>query len=201
MSVNQFLTIVTFRPSTKSLESIKNGEMALIVSRLYVRSNKYRNDVFGLTQSMFANHLEMIVERGFPLLRRINEILSTLRDMGLMSKLFVDFHYNMTILTPIREMRLHPKEIDPIDTVSADLGFGDDEQKEEENPEIVLTTEHLEGAFTLLLAGLITSSSVFVLELFCHSSFFKNVKRWIWRKISCRKNKKKVTFARTKKSS
>lgn len=141
---------------------------------------------------MFANPLEMIVERGFPLLRRINQILATLRDMGIMSKLFVDFHYNMTVLTSIREMKAHVYE-EENDNV-ADLAFGDEEHKEEENPEIVLTTEHLEGAFTLLIAGLVASLSAFILELIFHSNIFKKTMKWIWNKVTCRKEKKSVVF-------
>lgn len=165
--------------------------MALIMSKLFVGSNIYRHDVFGLTQSMFANHLEMIVERGFPLLKRINQILSALRDMGLMSKIFVDFKYNMTILEPIREKR-HNLEV-----VTAE--FDDSPMNTDENPEIVLTVEHLEGAFTLLLAGLTASMSVFCLEIIFHSKTFKRILQWIWRKVTCgkeaKKNKqKKVVF-------
>jgi hypothetical protein len=165
----------------------------LIISKLFVGSSVHRHEVFGLTQSMFANHLEMIVERGFPLLRRINEILSALRDMGLMSKLFVDFKYNMTILTPIKEMKEHIDKHENSATVS-NAGFDEDEhKKEEENPEIVLTTEHLEGAFTLLLAGLTVSSAFFLLEIIFHSKIFKKITKLIWRKITCQRDRK-VTF-------
>lgn len=166
----------------------------MIISKLFVGSNVHRHDIFGLTQSMFANHLEMIVERGFPLLRRINQILAALRDMGLMSKLFVDFKYNMTILEPIREMKKHLDRHEESATVST-MEF-DDEHKEEENPEIVLTTEHLEGAFTLLLAGLTVSSSAFLLEIIFHSKTFKKITKWIWQKVTCHKEntKKKVAF-------
>lgn len=169
--------------------------MTLIISKLFVGSNLLRHDVFGLTQSMFSNNLEMIVERGFPLLRRINEILAALRDMGLMSKMFVDFKYNMTILTPIREMKVKTDRHENPATVS--MGF-DDEQKEEDDPEIVLTTEHLEGAFTLLLAGLVASSAFFLLEVIFHSKVIQKISMWIWRKITCRKEeKKKVVFIKT----
>lgn len=163
--------------------------MALLISRLYVRSNKYRNDVFGLTQSMFANHLEMIVERGFPLLRQINNILSALRDMGLMSKLFKDFNYNMTILTSIREMKASQYHRESVEV--ADLN-DDDHQDEESTPEIVLTTEHLEGAFTILLMGLFISSIVFILEIISHLTLVRKLFKLIWRKIFCRINETKI---------
>lgn len=147
--------------------------MAILVSRLYVRSNIYHNDVFGLTQSMFATHLEMIVERGFPLLRRINGIIASLRDMGLMSKLLTDFHYNMTILAQIREIKYHLNDQN-LDDVLQDLNI-DDDHNDDGSPEVVLTTEHLEGAFTLLLMGLFVSSIVFILELIFRSKLVNKI--------------------------
>jgi hypothetical protein len=169
--------------------------MTMIMSKLFVNSNKYRHDVFGLTRSMFANHLEMIVERGFPLLRRINEILSALRDNGLTSKLFVDFKFNMTILVPIREKMGH--------MAVTTMTFDDEPGNEDENPEIVLTTEHLEGAFSLLFAGLITSTTAFLLEIVFHSNTFKRTMKWIWMKITCkqRKQKENVVIITKKKNS
>lgn len=172
------------------MKLIKNGDMTVLISRLFVSSSKYRNEVFGLTQSMFANHLEMIVERGFPLLRRINQILSTLRDMGLMSKLFVDFNYNMTILASIREMKqrqirqLSPEEMSTI--------IADEEHESDDDPEIVLTVEHLEGAFSIVILGLSISSSVFVLEIIFHSEIFKSSIRWLLMKILCKKANEKA---------
>ena len=165
-----------FRPSTESLHEIEDGHMALLISRLYVGSNKHRNDIFGLSQSMFANHLgkmrkikfghftslcvcfpEMIVERGFPLLRRMNNIIATLRDMGYMDKLFTDFYFKMTILTSIREMKAHENvedfvidELNDDDSSNQDFNFATDKPQKNESPEIVLTVAHLEGAFSLL---------------------------------------------------
>lgn len=133
---------------------------------------------------MFANHLEMIVERGFPLLRRINQILASLRDMGLMSKLFVDFHYNMTIMASIREMKSQLNQHENVPEMSIiDI---DDDIKTDDNPEIVLTTDHLGGAFTILYMGLIVSLSVFVLELILHLKFVKRLFEILLRKICCR---------------
>lgn len=152
---------------------------------------------------MFASNLEMIVERGFPLLRRINEIISAMRDMGVMNKFFVDFKYKMTILTSIREMINHKK----VDTSQSDvdMNLGDGEHNDDdENPEIVLTTEHLEGAFTMLLAGLIASSTVFILEIFFNLRFVKNILENLLKKICCASNgarveKHKIVQGRTKK--
>ena len=70
----------------------------------FVQSTRYRNDVFGLTLNMFSNHLEMIVERGFPLLPKINHVISQMRDSGLMAKLNDDFIFNFTIISFMREL-------------------------------------------------------------------------------------------------
>lgn len=182
-----------FRPSTASLRSIKNGEMALLVSKLFVRSNKYRNDIHGITRSMFANHLEMIVERGFPLLRRMNEILAGLRDNGFMNKLFVDFKFNMTILTTMRELKASKHAFN---TQSEGFDSFDDENKDEESPEVVLTTEHLEGAFTILIAGLFVSAIVFVLEIVFKSEIVRKFSKFIWKKICCKNISFKINDAR-----
>lgn len=160
-----------FRPSSKSLHKVSENEMTLLISRLYVETNKHRYKVFGLTQSMFSNSLEMIVERGFPLLHRFNHILALLRDMGLTSKLSVDFNYNMTILKPIREKQ-QPKQYEMNE-------HDDDDDTVDEDFTIVLTTEHLEGAFTILKIGLMCSSAVFLLELIFNSRIFKKIVSWI----------------------
>lgn len=199
MSKNTQFKLFDFRPSTKTLKQIKDGEMTLLISRLYVRSNKYRNDVFGLTQSMFANQLEMIVERGFPLLRRINEILATMRDMGVMSKLFVDFNYNMTILASIKELKARQLEPEENPQADIDLNIDEDHESKDENPEIVLTVEHLEGAFSILIAGLLASSIVFVLELIFHSKFVRRSLKWLWRKMTCQSTNKISTNIKNKK--
>lgn len=131
----------------------------------------------------------MIVERGFPLLRRINEILATLRDAGLMNKLFIDFNYNMTILTSIREMKAHENMHDDTEKVV----MAEDDHRNEENPEIVLTVEHLEGAFTILIMGLFVSSIIFAIEIIFHSKFLRRMLRLCWVKFTRRREKKVVT--------
>ena len=162
-----------FRPSKTSINRIMEGEETILISRLYVQSNEHRNDIFGLSQDMFANHLEMIVERGFPLLRRINEIISALRDMGMMSKLFIDFKYNMTILQSIRNLKR-----------------SQDEEEPEESNEIVLTIEHLDGAFTIFFLGLSISGIVFLFEILVRSRPFIKIKQWILSRITTKRSMK-----------
>ena len=160
-----------FKPSKTSISRIMDGEETILISRLFVQSNEHRNDIFGLSQDMFANHLEMIVERGFPLLRRINEIISSLRDMGLMNKLFVDFNYNMTILEPIRKMKKSQDDGEP-----------------EETEEIVLTIEHLDGAFTVFFLGLFISGIVFLFEVLVRSRLFIKSKQTILSRLTTKRN-------------
>lgn len=162
-----------FRPSKTSINRIMEGEETILISRLYVQSNEHRNDIFGLSQDMFANHLEMIVERGFPLLRRINEIISALRDMGMMSKLFIDFKYNMTILQSIRNLKR-----------------SQDEEEPEQSNEIVLTIEHLNGAFTIFFLGLSISGIVFIFEILVRSRPFIKIKQWILSRITTKRSMK-----------
>ena len=162
-----------FRPSKTSINRIMEGEETILISRLYVQSNEHRNDIFGLSQDMFANHLEMIVERGFPLLRRINEIISALRDMGMMSKLFIDFKYNMTILQSIRNLKR-----------------SQDEEEPEQSNEIVLTIEHLDGAFTIFFLGLSISGIVFLFEILVRSRPFIKIKQWILSRITTKRSMK-----------
>lgn len=144
----------------------------------------------------------MIVERGFPLLRRINYLLAAMRDMGIMSKLFVDFNYNMTILESIRELKAHIEASaaageDPVtDVIDEHL---EPSKNRQDNPEIVLTVEHLEGAFTVHILGLVISASVFMLELFYHSKIVRRFAAFLRQKICGRKTKtKSVTTAKKK---
>lgn len=150
----------------------------------------------------------MIVERGFPLLRRINYLLAAMRDMGIMSKLFDDFNYNMTILESMREFKEHIAAMtaageEPVtDVIDEHL---ESSKKRHDSPEIVLTVEHLEGAFTVHILGLVISATVFLLELFFHSKFVQRFVDYLKEKVCCgskvktkakpqQKTKKKVRF-------
>lgn len=190
--------ILNFRPSSQSLQKItREKNIAIIMSKLFVRSNKYNAGVHGLSQSMFSNNLEMIVERGFPLLRKINNIISTMRDMGMMSKFLKDFSYNTTILARIRNQARQSKGrkiTEDIDAVIVTIDE-DDGDIEDEDPRIVLTVEHLEGGFTLLIVGYVISGTVFLIEYVTDSNPFKICKkilRKIYRNLGKKNYKKKV---------
>lgn len=146
----------------------------------------------------------MIVERGFPLLRRINYFIAAMRDMGIMSKLIVDFNYNMTIIESMRELKAHIEAVaaageePPTDVIDEHL---EKSKKRHDSPEIVLTVEHLEGAFSVHIFGLVISASVFLLELFFHSKFVRRSVVFLKQKLCCGQNIKsqKAKTPKTKK--
>uniref|UniRef100_A0A182SUD3 Fibronectin type-III domain-containing protein n=1 Tax=Anopheles maculatus TaxID=74869 RepID=A0A182SUD3_9DIPT len=126
-----------FQPSIANLQAVLDGNRSLLMSRLYVRNTKYYGLVHGLSKEVFVTQIEMIMEKGFPLLPKFNRILSNLIDMGIMQKLWKDFLYNVTILDRIRQNRdLSEEEI-----IAA-------------SPEVVLTLDHLQSAFALYGIGL-----------------------------------------------
>ncbi|XP_052888982.1 uncharacterized protein LOC128297392 [Anopheles moucheti] len=137
-----------FQPSLANLQAVVDGKRSLLMSRLYVRNTKYYGLVHGLSTDVFVTQIEMIMEKGFPLLPKFNRILSNLIDMGIMQKLWKDFLYNVTILDRIRRNR----ELSEEDIIAA-------------SPEVVLTLDHLQSAFALYGIGLCLCVVVFLLEL------------------------------------
>lgn len=185
-----FIFFFVSRPSSQSLQTmIKEKNIAIIMSKLYVRSKKESKNVHGISRSMYSNNLEMIVEKGFPLLRKINDIISTMREMGLMNKFIEDFHYNTTILGKLRKTskKFHREESSP-DLTEIVIEYGDDDEGESL---VVLTVEHLEGGFTLLLVGYVLSISVFAIELFAYSNIYKKCVRILKRIFNIQKNDSK----------
>lgn len=73
-------------------------------------------------------------------------------DSGIMNKIYKDFLYNMTILENIRD-RDHIHEVS----------------------QIVLTLDHLQGAFAALIVGYLLSILVFLIELIVSTKWFRNV--------------------------
>lgn len=128
-----------FWPSTESLESVAKGERIILMDRTYVLSKGVHN-IFALPRNMFISSLQMISERGFPLLNRYSAAVSRMNDAGLMEKLYSDFRYNATYLQYIRT------------------------RGQDEKPTIVLKLRHLDGAFAILLIGSIVSVFVFFIE-------------------------------------
>lgn len=134
------------------------GHRVILTNRLFVLS-KSIHDVFPLPFNVFANPLEMISERGFPLLKRFSHLISFMRDSGIMQKLYSDFLYNVTVLHHIRNRE----------------GFVE--------TQIVLTLNHMDGAFTLFLLGHLISSIAFVVELIVGTYDRRRRAKRMWRML------------------
>lgn len=173
--------------------------MALVASRSYVKQTEYRDKVFAITTPLFSSQLEMLCERGFPLLKRINSILGLFRDAGIMSKLRHDFVYNSTILIAVKELvKALGKNGDlNVDTLNILDEISDDEEDgESESGPIPLRPEHLMGAITLLLLGLGISFVIFSMEHLTNKKFFKDLRDRIDKFEEKLKLKFKKTFLR-----
>ena len=124
----------------QNVARVRDGLQVMLMNRFYVLSIS-AEDIFAMPQEVFTSSIEMIAERGFPLLKPFNQRIRMMKDVGIMTKLDSDFLYNATILEPIRS------------------------GKKEEEVRIVLTVEHLQGAFTVLILGLMLSGVAFALEV------------------------------------
>lgn len=181
---------------------ISNNELALVISKLYVKTTKYRFKIFGFTEPLFSNHLEMLCERGFPLLKRINKILGVFRDAGIMSKLQNDFQFNSTILIAIKELvevlnregSLDLEILNELEEIT---------DKDVDDGPIALKPEHLMGAFTILIFGIIISSFFFLIEQITNTNYFKKIYAKVCKvfpKLNCKfkiktfKKKKNANF-------
>lgn len=135
-------TSEAFWPTEENLNDVAEGKRVILTNRVFILSKSIHH-VFPLPFNVFANPLEMISERGFPLLKRYSNLIMFMRDAGIIDKLYKDFQYNATVLHHIRDREI-------------------DELKE---TQIVLTLGHMDGAFTVLLLGLFISIVTFVLEI------------------------------------
>lgn len=139
-----------FQPTTANLKLVRDGHQAMLINRFYVLSNTLRDAVYAVPGNVFSSPLEMITERGFPLLRKFNRLINYMKDAGLINKFNRDFIFNMSILERIK----HRDQI-------------------EDYSQIVLTVEHLEGAFAVLIVGALISILVFVGEIISATGWFK----------------------------
>jgi hypothetical protein len=93
-----------FIPSDKSLEAVRRGQQALLTSRLFVRSNRHRKHVHGITGDVFKNQLEMVMSKGFPLVQQVNLVLHYMLETGLIDKIVEDYQFNMSKLLYIQSV-------------------------------------------------------------------------------------------------
>lgn len=166
-----------FWPTVANLKAIRNGQRVVLLSRLYVLSTSI-NEVFPLPRNVFSNPVEMITERGFPLLKRVSRLIMYMIDGGIMAKLYKDFMFNATVLEHIRNRN----------NIS-------------ETKQIVLTLMHMEGAFTVLLLGLTLSALALITELLTNWYTNKKLSHKYWKMLRYRmrrkaKAKKRVLMAR-----
>lgn len=132
---------ISFAPTVENLDAVAKGKRVLLTNRIFVLSKSIHN-VYAMPFNVFANPLEMISERGFPLLRRFSNLIMFMRDAGIIEKLYDNFNYDMTMLHHIRDRE-------------------DDENIE---TQIVLTLGHMDGSFTVLLLGHFISFLIFIVE-------------------------------------
>lgn len=158
-------TTEDFSPTVENLAAVANRHRVILTNRAYILSQSIDN-VFPLPFNVFANQIEMITERGFPLLDRFSTLISHMRDSGIIQKLYNDFYYNVTMLHNIRDR-------------------DSDEFKE---AQIVLTLGHMNGAFTMLIMGLLISSVTFGVELLVDKYYSRRRVRRLWKLLrnSCR---------------
>lgn len=162
------------------------GKRVILTNRVFILS-KSINDVYPLPFNVFANQLEMICERGFPLLKPYNNLIIHMRDCGIIEKLYKDFYYNVTILHQIRDRNEANIEEFKVDD------------------KIVLTLSHLDGAFTVMIFGHLISFLVFIIELIVdtyrkrrQSKRLWNVFQNVWRQVSIMRSMQNNTMNVTK---
>lgn len=130
-----------FLPSGLNLKRVMAGHQAILMSRLFVKSKKYGHHVYSFKSNVFSNQLEIICEKGFPLLSDFNNVISLLKDSGVIEKIYSDALYEM-------DRKSHATAVDEADEV-----------------DIILTINHLQGAFAILGYGLLISMVCFGVEV------------------------------------
>ncbi|XP_059608172.1 uncharacterized protein LOC132256010 [Phlebotomus argentipes] len=99
-----------FLPTIANLKRVKDGKQILLANRMFVLSNNYENMIYGFPNKVFSNPMEIITSKGFPLLLDINDIISTLKDAGVMFKLYGDF-MNLLLNTGIERTVLSVRHL------------------------------------------------------------------------------------------
>ncbi|XP_065366791.1 uncharacterized protein Ir60a [Calliphora vicina] len=131
-----------FEPTSGNLQSVKVGQRVILSSRMYILQSALSDDIYAFPNNVFSSPIQMIMKPGFPFLYEFNWMIRYMRDFGIFRKIQQDFEYNNTYLNRIAKMRPDFQEID-----------------------IVLTTQHLQGPFAILIVGVIISTSLFLGEL------------------------------------
>lgn len=146
-----------FWPTEENLNDVSEGKRVILTNRVFILS-KSLHHVFPLPFNVFTNQIEMISERGFPLLKRYSNLIMFMRDCGVIQKLYNDFEYNATVLHHIRD-----KDGRSLDNLT------------------VLTLGHMDGAFSVLLLGLLISLVTFVIEIIVDTCRKRRRARRMWK--------------------
>lgn len=144
-----------FWPRAANLERVRDGHQAMLMNRFYVMSSALRDQIFAVPGNVFSSPLEMITVRGFPLLSAINRLVNRMKDSGLTMKINDDFLHDMNLKEAMRNARRLQ---------------GTDVQK-------VLNVNHLQGAYAVLIIGLMWSALVFGMELVSVSQWWRTRRR------------------------
>lgn len=143
---------VEFWPLIENLHDIRDRKRVILLNKNFVLS-KSIDDIFGLSMNVFMSPIEMICERGFPLLKPFSVLISHMIDAGIIQKLHDDFVYDVTVLENIRNHHKIP-----------------------ELSQTVLTIDHMSGAFTVLFLGIFVSFLILVGEIAIHLYLNRNNK-------------------------
>ncbi|XP_055908598.1 uncharacterized protein LOC129943298 [Eupeodes corollae] len=146
-----------FIPRTHNLRAVMMGERVILANRMFMLRNRNLNRLYGFPANVFSSSVEIIAKRGFPFLRNFNELIRQLQDGGFFNKIDSEFRYRYTVLVKIRELR-------------------DDFQE----PIMVLTIHHLEGAFVFLIFGTLLSCTAFAGEQINYRYF----RPWLFKKFN-----------------
>ncbi|KAG4072604.1 hypothetical protein HA402_004693 [Bradysia odoriphaga] len=139
-----------FLATLENMALVRDGYISILTNRMFVLSHDLQEDIFGIPGNVFTSPLEMIAERGFPLIKKFSNLIHRMKDAGLTSKIYRDFIHNKTILDFIRHRdRIH------------------------EVGQITLTLDHLQGAFAVFIVGLLISFVVFLIEILLNSKWFE----------------------------
>lgn len=171
---------------------IIDGNFSMLSSRLYLKyvsatKSEYNNRngepaYHSFTQNVLSIPLEITTFRGFPFIERINKKIALLKASGLFSKWVEDSS---------TEFKRKTAEVQR-QSSAAKIAIDDDE-------DVRLSLEHLQGGFSILRVGLGTGSVVFCIEFFLNTCVFftirdgiKNILFLLKKKVETLSNKMKL---------
>ncbi|XP_077285294.1 putative glutamate receptor [Arctopsyche grandis] len=142
---------------------IVHRNFSLIASRMFlddISSKKIEfTDSYGdpnyhtLSSNVLSIPVEIVGRKGFPFIGTISDLISLTKSNGLMSKWLRDYAV---------ESKRKSAEVKRSATF--------DTRVQDENDDVSLSLEHLEGGFCILAVGYLAGTIAFILEIHCQSS-------------------------------